>query len=208
MDTLIYHHEIANGDLPDSCVRCGAGGTELTRIVLTTSIPVLGGAFQSSEVALPMCPEHVKAPIVSLKYPGVREFTEEGIVIKNVSAEFVAALAEHREVQRRERQARGEPEPSRMRIAPAGPVQLSPERERAYRRFVMACIVAAILGGAAIGGIVLVVVPKNNNRPPNAAPKAPPPKGVLQNPGRQGPGPQSPGRDLAEPPGFGPPNAR
>ncbi len=88
MDTLIYHGEIENGDFPDSCVRCGAGGTALTRIVLTTSIPVVGGPFQSQDVELPMCAEHVNAPLVSLNYPGVREFTEEGIIVKNVSAEI------------------------------------------------------------------------------------------------------------------------
>ncbi len=187
MDTLIYHHEIADGDLPDSCVRCGADGTVFTRIVLTTSIPVLGGPIQYSEAALPMCPEHVKAPMVSLNYPGVREFTEEGIVVKNVAAEFVEALEKHREVQRQARRQRGEPEPARARISPAGPVQMSPERERAYRLFIVACIVAAILAGVAIGGIVLLVVPKNNGRPPAAAPKVPPPQNALQGPKPLGP---------------------
>ena len=187
MDTLIYHFEIANGDFPDSCVRCGGGETVLTRIVLTTSIPVLGGPFQYSEVALPMCPEHVKAPLISLNYPGVREFAEEGIVVKNVAAEFVEAVEKHRDVQRRARQQRGEPEPPRGIVAPAGPMQMSPERERAYRRFIIACIVAAILAGAAIGGIVLLVVPKSNGRPPAAAPKTPSPQNAPQGPGPLGP---------------------
>jgi hypothetical protein len=182
METLNYHREIADGDFPDSCVRCGAGGTLLTRIVLTTPIPVLGGPFQYGEVALPMCPEHVKAPLVSLSYPGVRQFTEDGVIVTNVSAAFVQALTRHRESQRHKRRQRGEPEPPPLRLAPAGPPQLSPERQRAYRLFIVACIVAAILAGVIIGGLVVLLGPKGKDRHPGAAPQVPAPQNIPQAP--------------------------
>ena len=183
MDALLYHRELQDGDFPDCCVRCGADETELTPLVLSTSIPLTGGPFQYSEVALPMCPEHVRAPIVSLSYPGVREFTADGIVVKNLSEEFVEALKEYRDIKRRRRQERGEPEPPRSVVRPTEQAPLSPERQRAYRMFIVGCIAAALLGGAAIGGIVLLVVPPQKQVPQQAAPQNPRP----QNPPMGGP---------------------
>lgn len=155
MDILIYHHELADGDFPDCCVRCGAGDTEFVPLVLTTSIPLLGGSFEYTEVELPFCPAHVKPPLVSLNYPAVREFTEDGVIVKNVSAEFVDALEERRARRpRRQRRAEGK---ARVRRGPREePPTPSAEQEAAYRRFVIGCIVAAILTGVLIGVAVVL----------------------------------------------------
>jgi hypothetical protein len=177
MDVLIYHREVEEGDFPDCCVCCGAGDTALTAIVLTTAIPVFGGPFQYQEVSLPFCPEHARAPLVSFNYPAARRFTEEGVVVKNVAPEFVDALEQHRERTRRRRR-RGEVDPAPPRRAPqAGPARPSPERERAYRLFIIGCIVAALLGGAAIGGIVILVGPKGKNVPAASRPQPPDQRG-------------------------------
>lgn len=158
MEVLIYHREVEEGDFPDCCVRCGAGRTVLVPVVLTTSIPVLGGSFQYQQVELPFCPAHVKPPLVSLNYPAARAFTEKGVVVKNVAPAFVDALDECREEARRRRKRRGEAEePRARRTPPAVSPKPSPERERAYRLFVIGMIAAALLAGAAIGGIVILV---------------------------------------------------
>ena len=157
MEVLVYHREVEEGDFPDCCVRCGAGRTVLVPVVLTTRIPVLGGSVQYQEVELPFCPAHVKPPLVSLNYPAARAFTEKGVVVTNVAPAFVGALEEHREEARRRRRRRGEPEgPPARRVQPAAPPKPSPERERAYRLFVIGMIAAALLAGAAIGGIVIL----------------------------------------------------
>lgn len=173
MDVLIHHRELAEGDFPDACVRCGAGDTEHAPIVLTTSMPVLGGHFRYTNVELPFCPDHVVPPLVSFHYPGVREFTAEGIIVKNVAGEFAAALKDHRARTRRRRQHQGQEEPPADTVLPGIPVDPTPEQERAYRRFVVFAIVAAVLLGLLVGGLVLLVTPRKND--PAPAKGAPPP---------------------------------
>jgi hypothetical protein len=102
MEALLYHHEVDAGDFPDCCVRCGAGETTLKPIVLATNIPWLGGSFQYQDVELPFCPTRVKVPLVSFNYPAAWEFTEKGVIVKNVAPEFVDALETHRAEARRQ----------------------------------------------------------------------------------------------------------
>lgn len=196
MDVLIYHREIAEGDFPDSCIQCGGRDTELTPIVLTTSIPVFGGSFQYTNVDLPFCPKHVTPPLVSLKYPGVREFTEEGIIVKNASARFVDALENHRK--RRPSRRPSKEKPDQRKVLPASAIKPSLEQERAYRRFAIASIIGAIVLGLLIAGIVFLVTKFNKSSPPGRAPQTPAKKGLAGPPGYAPPG-------NPKGPKFGPP---
>lgn len=103
MDILLTHHELQSGDFPDACIQCGERDTVLVATVISTQIPLIGGAFQYQTLELPFCRDHERPPWFSLSYPAARAFTPDGVVVKNASPDFVDAIERRRRKRKRER---------------------------------------------------------------------------------------------------------
>lgn len=179
MDVLIYHVEVLEQFFPDCCVQCGADETELEWIGRQNVVFTAGNTYHYAEVFLPFCPAHIKPPVISLTYPGIRHLTKDGIVIKNVSGQFVDALEQFRESHPPDRMPRAD-------IPTVSPEALS-QGEQAYRRFAMKALIAAILGGVVIAGVGLALRFRNSDPPKEEAPK------------------RDTTHDLSKPDEFGPP---
>lgn len=163
MDVLIYHVELLEQNFPDCCARCGADDTELEWVGRQSVTFTAGEIYQYGEVFLPFCPRHIKPPVVSFAYPAIHHLTREGIVIKNVSPEFVEAMEEFRETYPPNRRPRAD-------IPTVSPEAIR-QGEQAYRRFAIGMILAAILVGVVIIGIALAIRFWPNESPQKEAPK-------------------------------------
>lgn len=179
MDVLIYHVELLEQSFPDCCVRCGANNTELQWVDRQYVTFTAGNTYRYSEICLPFCPAHVKPPLVSLKYPGVKSVTSEGLVIKNVSPQFVEALQAFRTMHPPMRTPRAD-----IPIVTPDAIQRG---ERAYRRFAAGMIIAAIVFFIVAMGIALGWRFWKSDSPE----KTPPPRDTTH--------------DLDQPNEFGPP---
>jgi hypothetical protein len=153
MDILLYHEELAGGELPDCCVRCGERDTVFVPTVISTQIPILGGgSFQYQTLELPFCAAHEKPPLVSLSYPGAKAFTAEGVVVTNVCEEFVHAVKRRRKrhpVERAQTLELVEPPPPNL-----GPGAM------VWVLFGLGLLVATLALGGGIAFFVLRTVPK------------------------------------------------
>ncbi|MCA9072801.1 MAG: hypothetical protein KDA84_27950 [Planctomycetaceae bacterium] len=163
MDTLIYHVELLEQKFPDCCVCCGADDTELEWVDRQDVTFTAGNTYHYSEVLLPFCPAHKKPPVVSLSYPGIRSLTKEGIIVKNVSPEFVDALDHFRNFHPPNRTPS-----SNIPIVTPSDIRRG---EQAYRRFAIRSLIAAILGGVLIAGIVLGLKSLKKDPPQKAPPQ-------------------------------------
>src|SRR5580698_1579429 len=101
-DVFISWAEIEHGDLPDCCLSCGTDGTELVqRRLQTFHYRVVYGLRRYAIVELPFCAAHRSRSWVALGRTDAREFTDEGVWIKNASPEFVEEMERYRDGEER-----------------------------------------------------------------------------------------------------------
>lgn len=100
-NVVLYWSEIEAHDWPDCCVQCGADGTRLReRKLWVMRYRVFYHVREYLYVDLPFCRLHEKAPFwdyYRLGVPHAKNFTNEGVLMKNVSPVFIEELERHRD---------------------------------------------------------------------------------------------------------------
>jgi hypothetical protein len=101
MNVVLYWQEIEERDWPDCCLQCGADGTRLReRKLWVMRYRVIYRVRECIYADLPFCRAHEKAPLwdyYRLGIPHARDFTGEGVLMKNVSPIFIEELERHRD---------------------------------------------------------------------------------------------------------------
>jgi len=101
-DVFISWRDIECGDFPDCCLSCGADGTELVqRRLQTFHYRVVYGLRRYAIVELPFCVAHRSRSWVALGRTDAREFTDEGVWIKNASPHFAEDMERYRHGEKR-----------------------------------------------------------------------------------------------------------
>lgn len=148
-DVFLSWREIDDADFPDCCLTCGAGGTDLVqRRLQTYHYRVVYGLRRYAIVELPFCAAHRSRPWVALGRTEAREFTAEGVWIKNASPDFVEEMERYRDGEERRRRKRRPAERDDDEAADALPRQGQPPQSTAWvvPLVILGVVLAPLLG--------------------------------------------------------------